>query len=112
MIRCWLDEEWPAAELVQVHADLGAATGKAYFRLRSEEGLSEVGDLVLSMVNELLAFNFGPTFVNAFDVTNKASELLMLRAGCDVCCTSEADRTAISRYEAQLAAEKAASAPG
>ena len=25
-------------------------------------------------------------------------ELLMLRDGCDVCCTSESDRTAIQRY--------------
>lgn len=32
-------------------------------------------------------------------------ELLMLRSGCDVCCTTDADRSAISRYEAQLEAE-------
>ena len=35
-------------------------------------------------------------------------ELLMLRSGCDVCCTSDSDRTAIQRFEARLAAERAA----
>lgn len=41
MISCWLDEEWPAAELVEVHASLGAAAGQAYFRLRQPEGGQE-----------------------------------------------------------------------
>lgn len=37
-------------------------------------------------------------------VANKCVELLMLRQGYDVCCTSHSDRTAIERYEAQLSA--------
>lgn len=47
------------------------------------------------------------TFVNAFEVSNKVVELLMLRAGCEVCCTSPQDRSAIQRYEQQLREERA-----
>lgn len=102
MVRCWLDEEWTPLD---VHADVGRATGEAYAQLR-RQGQSEAGDILLGLGRELLAFNFRETFVSGFDVANKSVELLMLRGGCDVCCTSEADRSAIQRYEAQLAAER------
>ncbi|KAL4451818.1 hypothetical protein ABPG75_007480 [Micractinium tetrahymenae] len=103
MVECWLNEEWPAQELLQVHADLAATTGQAYLRLRREEGVQEMGDMVLSLSTELMtSFDFHPTFSSAFEVANKVVELLMLRSGCDVCCTTDADRSAISRYEAQL----------
>lgn len=106
MIECWLNEEWPAQELFQVHKDLAGATGRAYLRLRRDEAVEEMGDLVLSLSTELMtSFDFHPTFSSAFEVSNKVVELLMLRSGCDVCCTTDADRSAISRYEAQLEAE-------
>ena len=38
-------------------------------------------------------------------VSNKVAELLMLRQGCDVCCTTAQDRSAIQRYEEQLRLE-------
>ena len=38
--------------------------------------------------------------------TRRVVEMLMLRQGCEVCCTSEADRTALERYAAQLAGEQ------
>lgn len=41
----------------------------------------------------------------ATSLLTQVVELLMLRSGCDVCCTTDADRSAIARYEAQLAAE-------
>lgn len=101
MLRLYLDEEWTPLE---AHRELGLAAGRAYTRLRAA-GTHDASDVLLGLANELLAFDFGPTFVNAFEVANKSLELLMLRQGCDVCCTSEADREAVRRYERQLAEE-------
>lgn len=42
-------------------------------------------------------------FTSAFDVSNKATELLMLRGGITCSCS---DPGAIARYEAVLAAER------
>ncbi|PRW57522.1 hypothetical protein C2E21_4288 [Chlorella sorokiniana] len=104
MIQCWLDEEWAAQELLEVHAQLGAATGQAYVRLRRQEGVSEMGDLVLGLATELMtSFDFMPTFTSAFEVSNKATELLMLRGGVTCSCS---DPGAIARYEAALAADR------
>lgn len=71
MMTCWLDEEWPAAELVPVHAELGAAVGRAYTRVRQREGVEEMGDLVLELAGELLPYDFAPTFTDAFSCANK-----------------------------------------
>lgn len=107
MITCWANEEWAAEELFAMHANLGAATGQAYARVRQQEDVAEMGDLVLSLATELMSsHDFGPSFTSAFEVSNKVVELLMLRDGCDVCCTSDSDRTAIARFEAQLAAQQ------
>ena len=63
-----------------------------------------MADIVLGIAAELMAnFEFRPTFTSAFDVANRCTELLMLRSGCDVCCT---DPGAIGRYEARLAQER------
>jgi hypothetical protein len=40
--------------------------------------------------------------VSAFEVANKVIEMLMLRAGVDVCCVGEDDITRAARYEATL----------
>jgi hypothetical protein len=39
-------------------------------------------------------------------VSNKVVELLMLRDGVDVCCTSEEDKTLLDRYSKHLAAQQ------
>jgi hypothetical protein len=87
MIRCWLDEEWPAAELVPVHADLGAAVGRACSRVRQREGVEEMGDLVLELASELLPYDFGPTFTDAFSCANKVAKCA---AVCEMCAGSHA----------------------
>ncbi|KAI7836057.1 hypothetical protein COHA_010059 [Chlorella ohadii] len=103
MIQCWANEEWAAQELLEVHAQLGEATGQAYARLRRQEGVSEMGDLVLGLATELMtSYDFMPTFTSAFEVSNKATELLMQRSGITCSC---GDPGAIARYEAALAAE-------
>jgi hypothetical protein len=87
MIAQWLDEEWTP---LQVHERLGAAAAEAYLRVRST-GENEAGGVLLQLIPELQAFNYRDTFVNAFEVGNKVIELVMLREGRDVCCTSDAD---------------------
>ena len=39
---------------------------------------------------------------NFAQVANKVVELVMMKGGCDVCCTSEADRERMERIEAGL----------
>lgn len=45
---------------------------QAYLRLRRDEAVEEMGDLVLSLSTELMtSFDFHPTFSSAFEVSNK-----------------------------------------
>ncbi|KAL3138858.1 hypothetical protein ABBQ32_005687 [Trebouxia sp. C0010 RCD-2024] len=81
-IQLWLDEEWTKLD---VHRELGLATAQAYGQARSQ-GTDEIGSLLLSISSQLLTFDFKETFVNAFDVSNKAAELLMQGMGHEVCC--------------------------
>lgn len=64
MIATWLDEEWTP---LKVHQQLGQAAGAAYVTCR-QQGDNDMSSLVLSLSNELLAFNYRDTFVNAFEV--------------------------------------------
>lgn len=69
MIATWLDEEWTPLE---VHTELGKAAGAAYVACR-QEGDDDMSSLVLGLSNELLAFNYRETFVNAFEVGGQAA---------------------------------------
>lgn len=81
-VQLWLDDEWTQ---LAVHKDLGEATAQAYGKARLQ-GTDEIGSVLLSISSDLLAFDFKETFVNAFDVSNKAVELLMKDMGLQVCC--------------------------
>jgi hypothetical protein len=94
-IRMWLDEEWTPLD---VHRDLGLAAGRSYLALR-REGIDDASDLLLGLcAGELMQCDYKEAFVNAFEVANKVAEFLMLREGCDVCCTTAADREAAARF--------------
>lgn len=95
VVHFWLDEEWAP---LAIHQEIGAATAAAYLRIR-EAGAKDMADLVLLLSNELLTFDFTETFVGAFDIGNKVVEVLMQRAGIDVCCASDDDAALIGRYE-------------
>lgn len=94
MIATWLDEEWTPLE---VHTELGKAAGAAYVTCR-QQGDDDMSSLVLGLSNELLAFNYRETFVNAFEVANKVVEMLMMRSGIAVCCTSDEDVARLERF--------------
>eukprot|EP01023_Acetabularia_acetabulum_P010657 TRINITY_DN1484_c0_g3_i1.p1 TRINITY_DN1484_c0_g3~~TRINITY_DN1484_c0_g3_i1.p1 ORF type:complete len:168 (+),score=27.70 TRINITY_DN1484_c0_g3_i1:12-515(+) len=84
-IQQWLDDEWTPLE---IHGDVGNAAAEAYAKLR-DQGEDELNSVLLGMGQELLTFNYRDTFVSAFDVANKVSDMLMMRMGIDVCCTSQ-----------------------
>eukprot|EP01026_Neomeris_dumetosa_P071793 TRINITY_DN7275_c0_g1_i1.p3 TRINITY_DN7275_c0_g1~~TRINITY_DN7275_c0_g1_i1.p3 ORF type:complete len:182 (-),score=30.68 TRINITY_DN7275_c0_g1_i1:227-733(-) len=88
-VRQWLDDEWTPLE---VHEKLGEAAGEAYVKMR-ETGENELSAVLLGMGSDLLSFNYRETFVNAFDVANKVSDLLMQKMGMEVCCTGEPSET-------------------
>lgn len=81
-IELWLNDEWTKLD---IHRELGEATAQAYGKARLQ-GSDEIGEVLLSIGSDLLAFNFRETFVNAFDVANKAAELLMQDMGQETCC--------------------------
>ena len=105
MVRFWLDEEWERG--ATVNARVGDAVAASFaarvdaMDAREEEPLQR---LVFGLAEDLLAFDFSDTFVSAFEVSNKVIEMLMLRAGIDVCCVGEEDVTRADRYEASLRA--------
>ena len=63
-------------------------------------GVDDMGGLVLGIATDLLTFDFMESFTDAFEVANKCSEILMLRAGVEVCCVGELDISRIARFEA------------
>jgi hypothetical protein len=81
---------------------------QAYRKLR-QQGQDNVSELVLELAIELQQFgSWWDAFTNEYEVSNKIVELLMVRQGCDLCCATAADLSAIQRYEGKLAAETAA----
>ena len=81
-----------------MHNDIGQATGAAYKKVMHEDRAADMGDLVLELSSELQSCDFDEAFVNAFDVANKVTEVLMQRQGIDVCCSDSDDL--IARFEA------------
>lgn len=61
-----------------------------------------MGTVLLALSSRMLEFDYHDTFVNAFDVSNKVIELLMMDMGTDVCCTSDADRARLETVKQEL----------
>lgn len=99
MLKLWLDDEW---SLQEPHAALGLAAAEKCTAMRLE-GCEDMGSLVMGVAAELLDFDFSDTFVNAFEVANKCSEILMMREGYEVCCINKEDETRQARYEEMVA---------
>ena len=99
MLKLWLDDEW---SLQEPHAALGLAAATKCTEMRLD-GCEEMGTLVMGVAQELISFDFSDTFVNAFEVANKCSEILMMREGYEVCCINDDDRTRQARYDEMVA---------
>lgn len=100
MVTLWLDEEWTP---LPDHAALGQAVRESVARLSTAAAAPpDASGLVLDLADALSTCDYRATFVNAFDVANKAVELLMLRAGHPVCCVSEAERERAARHALQV----------
>ena len=84
----WLDEEWCPQEC---HLEIGARVGSSYLQAR-RQGQSEVAAILLGLPSELSSVDFTEAFVSPYDVANKAVEMLMFRAGHEVCCGSASDK--------------------
>lgn len=95
VLQFHLDEEWMPLE---IHRDIGIAASNVYMEQRSD-GVDDLGSIVLAIGTQLTSFDFADSFVDSFEVANKASEFLMMKMGREVCCQSEEDRDALSRYE-------------
>lgn len=99
MLKLWLDDEW---SLQEPHEELGLVAARKCTAMRLE-GCEEMGSLVMGVAAELIDFDFSDTFVNAFEVANKCSEILMMREGYEVCCINKDDETRQARYEEMVA---------
>ncbi len=109
-VMCFhLDEEWTP---LPVHRRIGDRLAEAYVQVREEDGADEVGALIMGLTERLLSFNFKEAFVSRCEVANKAGEVLMMRAGMDVCCTSPDDESLLERFSAHQEAEAKAAGGG
>ena len=103
MIALWLDDEWERG--ASINRTIGEETARAFERHAARGSARETSEefyarVVLDVANDLTAVDFRDAFVSAFETSNKLIEMLMLRAGTDVCCVGEDDITRADRYEA------------
>lgn len=97
---CGFDStEW---SLQEPHKELGLRAAEKCTSMRLE-GCEDMGSLVMGVAADLIEFDFSDTFVNAFEVANKCSEILMMREGYEVCCINKDDMSRQARYEEMVA---------
>ena len=81
----WLDMEWIEQP---VHSRIGKACSDLYFNGR-QTGIIDLGEMLIEIGTGLESVSFndpeGDAYVNAWDVANKCSDLLMLRMNSDPC---------------------------
>jgi hypothetical protein len=81
----WLDIEWIRQP---VHSRIGAACSDLYMKGR-QTGINDLGEMLMEIGTGLESVSFddpeGDAYVNAWDVANKCSDLLMLRMENDLC---------------------------
>lgn len=74
-IAAWLDKEYIPQD---IHQKLGRHVETEYCAIR-KEGILDLGELLMRMGTALEKVDMEDAFVNAWDVANKASELLIDR---------------------------------
>lgn len=78
----WLDNEWIPQDC---HKEVARVAAGAYVKAR-DEGIQDLGGVLLSVGTELEDMDMGEAFVDAWTVANKVSDLLLQRMGREVCC--------------------------
>ena len=78
----WLDQEWIPQEC---HREVARVAAQAYVKAR-DEGIMDLGGVLLQVGTELEDTDMGDAFVDAWTVANKVSDLLLVRMGREVCC--------------------------
>jgi len=80
-ICSWLDNEYIKQS---IHADIGKKVSEIYYEERSQ-GTTDLGQMLMRVGTVLESFDMGDAFVNAWDVANKVSDLLMVRMDRELC---------------------------
>lgn len=97
-IQIWLDNEYLPQE---IHRKLGLEVQKLYIRERMS-GVNDLGELLIDIGTNLESFNMEDAFVNAWDVANKVSDLLMNRMRMETSPCAGDMTELINKYESQL----------
>ena len=84
-ITKWLDMEWIKQP---VHQKIGDSCKELYIRLRGQR-IHDLGEILMEIGTGLEVVSFddpdGDAYVNAWDVANKCSDLLMVRMNNNIC---------------------------
>lgn len=83
-IATWLDKEYIP---MQIHKEIGDIVEDIYISTRNDN-ICDLGELLMNIGTRLEAFDMSPSFVNAWDVGNKASDLVMLMLDRELCTCS------------------------
>lgn len=80
----WLDNEY----IVQpIHIEIGKEVEKIYIQERFL-GVKDLGEMLMQVGTYLESFDMDNAFVNAWDIANKVSDLLMIRLKRELCSCS------------------------
>lgn len=77
-LRSWLDDEWPDSNARKTHHEIAYKVSQIYFRLRTE-GIHDIGTLLVGIGSNLEGSDLSKTYIGAWTVANKASDLLLRR---------------------------------
>ncbi len=81
-ITRWLNEEYIPLE---IHSTIGKEVGESYLRSR-EGGVQDLGAFLMHLGNDLeQRVDFHDAYVNAWDVANRSSDLLLLLLNRETC---------------------------
>lgn len=81
-IEKWLNEEFIP---LKIHNDISNIIKLVYIDARSKHNINDLGELLMEIGTKLETIDISDTFVNAWDIANKASDLLMIRMNRELC---------------------------
>ena len=95
-ITRYLDNEWIQ---LPIHEKIGGIVSNVYIECRSR-GVNDVGEILMNVGNTLENVDIIDSFVNAWDIGNKVSDLLMVRLDRELCsCAGDMDEYKVDSNE-------------